>query len=57
MDKKSRNLMALAAAGIADLHKRITGQKLEPTWDAERLTPAKARKITHSSTYQMELGV
>ena len=51
------SLMALAAAGIADLHKRITGQKLEPTWDAERLTPAKARKITHSSTYQMELGV
>jgi len=50
-------LMALAASGIADLHHRITGQKLEPTWDNERLTPAKARKITHSSTYQMEMGV
>ena len=50
-------LMALAAAGIADLHKRITGKKLEPVWDTERLTPAKARRITHSSNYQMELAV
>ena len=51
------SLMSLAAAGIADLHQRITGKKLEPTWDTERLTPAKARKITHSNNYQMELGV
>ena len=51
------SLMALAASGLADLHKRITGKKLEPTWDSERLTPAKARKITHSSTYQMELAL
>jgi hypothetical protein len=51
------SLMALAAAGIADLHKRITGQKLEPTWDTERLTPAKARKITYSKTYQLEMGI
>lgn len=50
-------LMALAASGLADLHKRITGKKLEPTWDAERLTPAKARKITHSSEYQMQLAI
>jgi len=50
-------LMALAAAGIAELHQKITGKKLEPTWDSERLTPAKARKITHSSAYQMELAV
>jgi hypothetical protein len=51
------SLMALAASGIADLHKRITGKVLTPTWDNERLTPAKARKITHSSKYQMELAV
>jgi KilA-N domain len=50
-------LMALAASGIADLHKRITGQKLEPRWDNERLTPAKARKITHSANYQIEMPV
>lgn len=50
-------LMALAASGIADLHQRITGKKLEPTWDSERLTPAKARKITHSKEYQMQLAV
>jgi hypothetical protein len=50
-------LMALAASGIADLHQRITGKKLEPTWDSERLTPAKARKITHSKEYQMQLTV
>lgn len=50
-------LMALAASGIADLHQRITGKKLEPTWDSERLTPAKARRITHANTYQMELAV
>lgn len=50
-------LMALAASGLADLHKRITGKKLEPTWDSERLTPAKARKITHSSEYQLQLAV
>jgi hypothetical protein len=50
-------LMALAASGIADLHKRITGQKLEPKWDNERLTPAKARKITHSANYQIEMPV
>jgi KilA-N domain len=50
-------LMALAASGIAELHQRITGKKLEPTWDTERLTPAKARKITHSSNYQMALPV
>jgi KilA-N domain len=41
-------LMAMAAKGIADLHKKITGQNLEPTWDAERLTPSKARAIVHS---------
>ena len=57
MDKKSRNLMSLAASSIAEVHQRITGKKLEPTWDNERLTPAKARKITHSTTYQMELGL
>jgi hypothetical protein len=57
IDADNPSLMALAAAGIADLHKRITGKKLEPTWERERLTPAKARKITHSSEYQMELGV
>lgn len=57
IDADNPSLMALAAAGIADLHKRITGKKLEPTWDSERLTPAKARKITYSSTYQMELAV
>jgi hypothetical protein len=50
-------LMALAASGIAELHQRITGKKLEPTWDTERLTPAKARQITHSNSYQMELAV
>jgi hypothetical protein len=57
IDADNPALMALAASGIADLHKRITGKKLEPTWDNERLTPAKARKITHSSTYQMELSL
>jgi hypothetical protein len=57
IDADNPALMALAASGIAELHKRITGKKLEPTWDAERLTPAKARKITHSNTYQMEMGV
>jgi hypothetical protein len=57
IDADNPALMALAASGIADLHKRITGKKLEPTWDNERLTPAKARKITHSSTYQMELAI
>jgi KilA-N domain len=50
-------LMALAASGIAELHQKITGKKLEPVWDEERLTPAKARKITHSSAYQMRLAV
>jgi hypothetical protein len=57
VDADNPALMALAASGLADLHKRITGKKLEPTWDNERLTPAKARKITHSSTYQMELSL
>jgi len=57
IDADNPALMALAASGLADLHKRITGKKLEPTWDSERLTPAKARKITHSSTYQMEMGI
>jgi hypothetical protein len=51
------SLMALAASGIADLHKRITGKQLEPTWDSNRLTPAKARKIARSREYQMELGI
>jgi hypothetical protein len=51
------SLMALAASGIADLHARITGKRLEPTWDEERLTPAKARRIVHSKEYQVELPV
>jgi hypothetical protein len=46
------SLMALAAAGIADLHRRITGKQLDPTWDEDRLTPSKARAITHSAIYQ-----
>jgi hypothetical protein len=50
-------LMALAASSIAEVHFKITGKKLEPTWDTERLTPAKARQIAHSSAYQMELAV
>jgi hypothetical protein len=57
IDADNPALMALAASGIAELHQRITGKKLEPTWDTERLTPAKARQITHSSAYQMELAV
>jgi KilA-N domain len=56
-DADNPALMALAAGGIAELHKRITGHKLEPRWDKERLTPAKARKITHSANYQMEIPV
>jgi hypothetical protein len=49
------SLMALAASGIADLHKRITGKCLAPAWDTERLTPVKARRIVHSSEYQLEM--
>jgi hypothetical protein len=51
------SLMALAASGIADLHKRITGKRLEPKWDSNRLTPAEARKIAQSKEYQMEMGI
>jgi hypothetical protein len=57
IDADNPALMALAASSIAEVHQRITGKKLEPTWDSERLTPAKARKITHSSTYQMQLAI
>jgi hypothetical protein len=51
------SLMVRAAAGLAKLHEEITGEKLQPTWDDDRLTPAKARKITHSSNYQVEMPV
>jgi hypothetical protein len=57
IDADNPSLMALAASGIADLHKKITGKTLKPTWDSERLTPAKARKITHSTSYQTVLPV
>jgi hypothetical protein len=48
-------LMALAAAGIAELHERITGKSLQPKWESDRLTPTQARTITHSAFYQTEL--
>jgi hypothetical protein len=57
---KVPELVLLPGRGSKDgtwVHKRITGQKLEPRWDKERLTPAKARKITHSANYQMEIPV
>jgi hypothetical protein len=57
IDANNPALMALAASGIAELHQRITGKRLIPTWDKERLTPAKARQITHSSAYQGALPV
>jgi hypothetical protein len=48
-------LMALAASGIAELHKKITGKSLQPKWESDRLTPTQARTITHSAFYQTEL--
>jgi KilA-N domain len=49
------SLMALAASGIADLHKKITGKSLQPKWESDRLTPTQARTIAHSAFYQAEL--
>lgn len=48
-------LMALAASGIAELHRKITGKSLQPKWESDRLTPTQARTITHSAFYQTEL--
>jgi KilA-N domain len=49
------SLMVNVASELSNIYRKTTGRILSPTWDAERLTPSKARAIVHSEQYQGEL--